>query len=360
MIGSALSVYKACLGDLSATNMCIAAFSARSSPEACYFSAWFGNPFFCKLKGEMPGKRQRQLLQSSFLFKEKCSAEIADTQVSSKHLHPSSSAPRRVVLGFDIELEHKAFEACESPRSVLDSNAPGSEKQGTGRSLRSGLRALPPRKNGNQGVGLAIAVDIQAEEDESRGLPLVDRCALPPCARIPHCQRSQPITIVASPCARDLPSGKKASRHEDLSPIHSENKAVDSEDSLLGFFVSEEMSPCKDCALHDHEIRESEGDEDNVIQQPIFSVASVPSAYGSLNMESADFLDACAFCERAFLPGKDIYMYRGDQAFCSAECRDKQIKMDESQIEQPAMGLSPKNHVFLGHMHGFSRGLGRM
>eukprot|EP00252_Welwitschia_mirabilis_P017233 TRINITY_DN3820_c0_g2_i1.p1 TRINITY_DN3820_c0_g2~~TRINITY_DN3820_c0_g2_i1.p1 ORF type:complete len:346 (+),score=56.86 TRINITY_DN3820_c0_g2_i1:1332-2369(+) len=44
---------------------------------------------------------------------------------------------------------------------------------------------------------------------------------------------------------------------------------------------------------------------------------------------TADFLSACYLCKRHLHPGKDIYMYGGDKAFCSVECRSQQILMDE-------------------------------
>ncbi|KAG8376251.1 hypothetical protein BUALT_Bualt09G0043600 [Buddleja alternifolia] len=42
----------------------------------------------------------------------------------------------------------------------------------------------------------------------------------------------------------------------------------------------------------------------------------------------SDFLSSCDLCQKK-LHGKDIYMYRGEKAFCSTECRYKQIVMDE-------------------------------
>nr|ADE77804.1 unknown [Picea sitchensis] len=45
--------------------------------------------------------------------------------------------------------------------------------------------------------------------------------------------------------------------------------------------------------------------------------------------EAAHFLQACCLCKRRLGPGTDIYMYRGDSAFCSAECRHEQIVIDE-------------------------------
>ncbi|GLT32516.1 hypothetical protein SLA2020_071790 [Shorea laevis] len=43
------------------------------------------------------------------------------------------------------------------------------------------------------------------------------------------------------------------------------------------------------------------------------------------------FLDYCFLCRQKLLPGKDIYMYKGDRAFCSVECRCRQIFMDEEE-----------------------------
>ncbi|KAE7998415.1 hypothetical protein FH972_002961 [Carpinus fangiana] len=43
---------------------------------------------------------------------------------------------------------------------------------------------------------------------------------------------------------------------------------------------------------------------------------------------TSDFLSSCNLCRKK-LQGKDIYMYRGEKAFCSTECRSRQIMMDE-------------------------------
>lgn len=44
---------------------------------------------------------------------------------------------------------------------------------------------------------------------------------------------------------------------------------------------------------------------------------------------AADFLQTCFLCKRCLGPDTDIYMYRGDAAFCSVECRHEQIVIDE-------------------------------
>lgn len=55
---------------------------------------------------------------------------------------------------------------------------------------------------------------------------------------------------------------------------------------------------------------------------------------------TADFLSSCYLCKKQ-LHGLDIFMYRGEKAFCSAECRCKQILTDErkekcrSRVKKP-------------------------
>ncbi|XP_030530542.1 FCS-Like Zinc finger 14-like [Rhodamnia argentea] len=44
--------------------------------------------------------------------------------------------------------------------------------------------------------------------------------------------------------------------------------------------------------------------------------------------QTLDFLNSCELCGKK-LHGEDIYMYRGEKAFCSAECRSTQIMKDE-------------------------------
>ncbi|XP_020586705.1 uncharacterized protein LOC110028964 [Phalaenopsis equestris] len=47
--------------------------------------------------------------------------------------------------------------------------------------------------------------------------------------------------------------------------------------------------------------------------------------------EAAPFLTACGLCKRSLGPGFDTFMYRGEVAFCSSECREKQITIDEKK-----------------------------
>ncbi|XP_057807076.1 FCS-Like Zinc finger 7 [Salvia miltiorrhiza] len=64
---------------------------------------------------------------------------------------------------------------------------------------------------------------------------------------------------------------------------------------------------------------------------------------GAFHVDTADFLRSCGLCNRSLAPGHDIYMYRGDTAFCSMECREQQMKQDERK-ERRAAAQSGESH----------------
>lgn len=45
---------------------------------------------------------------------------------------------------------------------------------------------------------------------------------------------------------------------------------------------------------------------------------------------SPHFLEACFLCRKPLGGNRDIFMYRGDTPFCSEECRQEQIEIDEA------------------------------
>ncbi|MQM14889.1 hypothetical protein Taro_047828 [Colocasia esculenta] len=52
--------------------------------------------------------------------------------------------------------------------------------------------------------------------------------------------------------------------------------------------------------------------------------------------ETPHFLDACHLCRQPLSRYRDIFMYRGDTPFCSEECRQEQIELDEAREEEAA------------------------
>ncbi|CAL5001809.1 unnamed protein product [Urochloa decumbens] len=67
--------------------------------------------------------------------------------------------------------------------------------------------------------------------------------------------------------------------------------------------------------------------------------AAAASRHGGV---SCSFLKACSLCRRDLSPSKDVYMYRGDQGFCSEECRWEQIMVDEARERQAAVGCKER------------------
>ncbi|ONM21624.1 FCS-Like Zinc finger 6 [Zea mays] len=46
-------------------------------------------------------------------------------------------------------------------------------------------------------------------------------------------------------------------------------------------------------------------------------------------VETAAFLRACGLCRRRLGPGRDTFVYKGEAAFCSLECRERHITQEE-------------------------------
>lgn len=51
----------------------------------------------------------------------------------------------------------------------------------------------------------------------------------------------------------------------------------------------------------------------------------------SMSYPSESFLSFCYTCKKNLGQGKDIYMYRGEKAFCSSECRCKEMMLEEKE-----------------------------
>ncbi|KAK4761612.1 hypothetical protein SAY87_029496 [Trapa incisa] len=54
------------------------------------------------------------------------------------------------------------------------------------------------------------------------------------------------------------------------------------------------------------------------------------------------FLESCFLCKKPLGNNQDIFMYRGDTAFCSEECRQEQIDMDEAKEKKISLSSSLK------------------
>ncbi|KAJ0983757.1 hypothetical protein J5N97_002113 [Dioscorea zingiberensis] len=71
---------------------------------------------------------------------------------------------------------------------------------------------------------------------------------------------------------------------------------------------------------------------------------------------NSGFLKSCFLCRRELSPNKDVYMYKGDQGFCSVECRYTQMVVDERrEFEESArdqrLRMAPHSHA--NHHHQY-------
>ncbi|KAL5538647.1 hypothetical protein UlMin_043606 [Ulmus minor] len=72
----------------------------------------------------------------------------------------------------------------------------------------------------------------------------------------------------------------------------------------------------------------------------VFSAS--PANIGEVGLElwTSDFLSSCFLCNKQ-LHGIDIFMYRGEKAFCSSECRDKHIRSEDYKEKCSSEALKP-------------------
>ncbi|KAJ1391744.1 Zf-FLZ domain [Sesbania bispinosa] len=54
------------------------------------------------------------------------------------------------------------------------------------------------------------------------------------------------------------------------------------------------------------------------------------------------FLESCFLCKKPLGNNRDIFMYRGDTPFCSEDCRQEQIEIDEAKEKNRNLSSSMK------------------
>ncbi|CAN6202032.1 unnamed protein product [Urochloa humidicola] len=64
---------------------------------------------------------------------------------------------------------------------------------------------------------------------------------------------------------------------------------------------------------------------------------------GCFPVPEAAFLKACGLCKRGLGPGRDTFIYMGEVAFCSQECRQHQMNLDELKEKKCSGGGSDQS-----------------
>ncbi|KAF7820568.1 Zf-FLZ domain containing protein [Senna tora] len=67
----------------------------------------------------------------------------------------------------------------------------------------------------------------------------------------------------------------------------------------------------------------------SMLTYAVFSTSPVNFGRDSSEFWTADFMEVCNLCNKQ-LHGVDIFIYRGERAFCSAECRESYISKNKN------------------------------
>ncbi|KAI4352736.1 hypothetical protein L6164_006957 [Bauhinia variegata] len=73
------------------------------------------------------------------------------------------------------------------------------------------------------------------------------------------------------------------------------------------------------------------------VSNGVFSASPVNFEGLGRELMTSDFLNCCYLCKK-HLHGVDIFMYRGERAFCSADCREMHIMNDEYKEKRMSSG----------------------
>ncbi|GLJ33724.1 hypothetical protein SUGI_0677920 [Cryptomeria japonica] len=301
----------------------------------------------------------------------------------------------RVLIGFSSQKGALDSEAVRSPTSPLDIKTFSGvgisywfEKQV--RSPRSGLEGLqcvsprPWEKRDSEGVGLGIVAALHNSSSNnevnnggpgpaltnSRGLLLGSqlKIVIGSNQNVAHKQLASPKAQIISPRPHlnsvhaplklsntqsnsSNPLSSFPLKQTDPIPIVSHGKPSSQtgmEHSESYTCVTSHGPKSSTKRIYNHCSLESETVHSPTRKrQDLWDVGSPPSSpptcANAPEFPQADFLSACYLCKRHLSTGKDIYMYRGDRAFCSVECRCQQILMDERSETFPASPPSSSN-----------------
>jgi hypothetical protein len=229
----------------------------------------------------MTGKRPRPALSRTTSVSQLGSGGNLDNEFSPLPENPKEklkptivmkeASPPRVVIGF------------ECPNSTVPlPPAPSSPKGASPRSVLNSLfsrhqRVVKPV----EGVGLSIAL-----QDDHIAIPVREECCTIPVPVQHQRRHSDPIPTPAISPGRGV-STKTGPPPPPRAFVAWMEPEVDRRDTFL------------------------------LQETPVISVFKT------------HFLDECSFCKRHLPEDKDIFMYRGDKAFCSVECRSQQMILDE-------------------------------
>uniref|UniRef100_A0A0E0DZ99 FLZ-type domain-containing protein n=1 Tax=Oryza meridionalis TaxID=40149 RepID=A0A0E0DZ99_9ORYZ len=114
-----------------------------------------------------------------------------------------------------------------------------------------------------------------------------------------------------------------------LGKRHRNNSSMRRTTSMLGFAVAEEEEQGRQPPARAARGAGGGGGGGSAAPSPGWGAMQRRHSGDFAVAETAAFLKACGICNRRLGPGRDTFIYMGEVAFCSHECRQQQMNLDE-------------------------------
>ncbi|KAJ9696166.1 hypothetical protein PVL29_008420 [Vitis rotundifolia] len=153
--------------------------------------------------------------------------------------------------------------------------------------------------------------------------------------QIPHLQPSALSPAESPKSPADFGIKTRNSQLASLSPFGSLNSGIQTKDSPR-IFTGMELSEEYTCVISHGPNPRTTHIFDNCIVESCCGVSALSqNNYCTFpenpNSPPGNFLSCCHTCKKNLSQERDIYMYRGEKAFCSHECRCQEMLFDEEE-----------------------------
>ncbi|XP_022762085.1 protein MARD1-like isoform X2 [Durio zibethinus] len=250
----------------------------------------------------------------------------------------------RLFTGFTLKAFSDNTEAVMSPTSILDSKPLSAFKNPWWSESRTPKTPEPETRHKLDSKGISLGIfDALRDDDLDSNLskPVLFGSQLR--IQIP----SLPPIFAAAESPRTPPEFGLKTRSSQLSsfssglspsPVRKNIETLNSPRVIPGSLSATEMELSEDytCVISHGPNPRTTHIFDNCIVESCCGVVGFSSSKrgnGFLSdrssYQSESFLSFCCTCKKNLGQGKDIYMYRGEKAFCSRECRYQEMMLEE-------------------------------
>ncbi|GMI95988.1 hypothetical protein like AT3G22550 [Hibiscus trionum] len=238
----------------------------------------------------------------------------------------------KLLTGFTLKAISDTTESIMSPKSILDSKPLSAFKNPFWSESSTPKTPEPEAKHklDSKGIGLAIVDSLKDDcFDPNLSKPVLFgsqlRVQIP---SLPHVV--SPSDSPRTPhefSTKTRTTSQLSSFSSVLSPpIGKSNETLSSPRVFIGSNLSAsemELSEDYTCVITHGTNPRTTHIFDDCIVETCCGVVGFSSSKGE------NFLSFCHTCKKNLSPGKDIYIYRGEKAFCSKECRYQEMVLEE-------------------------------